>query len=709
MLNRTIDLGLVALAALCALFQEPVAPRFPASTAIAEGVSPEALARLDELVQGFVDSGDIVGAELLVIKNGRTILHEAHGLADRETNAPLQKDSVFCVRSMTKPVIGTAIMMLVEDDLLELDDAVAKFLPSFDVDGKREITVEQLLTHTSGLGFSSIASADLRALGDIRAVARLGAESELEFEPGTAFQYSDQGADTLTALVEVVTGQPAANFVQARILDPLGMTSSATVMTEDHPMRARALSKYAGSRGAWTRFWSPSDPPLFPFFLGSQGLYSSAEDYARFMDLWLNKGRVGKERLLRARSIRKALEPSEHPFPGSSGFADSRAAYGRTMQLWLKSTEEGDGEELVAFGHTGSDGTHAWAFPEEKALVLYFMQSRGTTTGLLVEEALDELFLGAPFDPNQLAPPLDEYLGYYWEGEGDLYRAIVRDGDGLALEIMGRGVVPLSYVGDDRWKLRPSPKDVIAFDRDEAGLVTGYHVGEHQEFRFEPSAELPSVQELQRRVNAAYHLDALEELGAARMTGTVRIDQLDVTGSVSAFLAWPDRYRVDGEMKGTFEHLSVVGEQVWYETSQEPLRQLEGEAAALLRADTPFVRYGDWHDRFGGAQVIQRMMDGESEIYLVRTGDASAPATTLYVDYETGRVRMADGLTFMSGLGRIGYRATFEDFREQSGFCLPFRTVTEIPNRMVGKIVVQYDELELGVELQPGTFALRTE
>lgn len=708
MMIHALHLGLATLLMLGSTAQEPAHDPFPASTALAEGVSPAALTRLDELVQSFVERDEVVGAELLVIKNGRTILHTAHGLGDREAGTPLAQDSVFCVRSMTKPVIGAAILMLVEDDALELDDAVSKFLPSFDVDDKREITVEQLLTHTSGLRFSLIAAADLQALDGIRSVAQLGGASELDSAPGKAFEYSDQGTDTLAALIEVVSGLPVADFVQTRVLDPLGMSSSTTLMTPGHELRNRALPKYTGTRGGWTRFWGPDEPALFPFFLGSQGLYSTTTDYARFMELWLRKGRIGKQRLLRARSVRKALTPSAFPFPGTSGLPDVRADYGYLMQLWLRAASDdavGD-DELVAFGHGGSDGTHAWVFPDENALVMYFTQSRGNTTGLLVEEALGELFLGAAFDPNQAAPPLDDYLGYYWEGEGDLYRAIVRDGDELALEVMGKGVVPLIYIGDERWKLRPSPKDVIAFDRDESGAISGYHVGEHQEFRFTPSADFPAVADLQDRVKAAYRIDLLETLGPARMTGTVEIEKLGRTGTVRASFAWPDRYRVDGSMDDVFERLGIDGDAVWYETSQEALHRLAGEPAALMRCDTPFARYGDWQREFGALEVIQRLEEDGRAIYVVRTGDASAPATTLYIEYETGRIQMADGLTFMSGLGRIGYRVKFEDFREQAGVVLPFRTVTTIPNGLIGSVVTQFDTLELGVELPEGTFAL---
>ena len=128
---------------------------------------------------------------------------------------------------------------------------------------------------------------------------------------------------------------------------------------------------------------------------------------------------------------------------------------------------------------------------------------------------LGELLLGVPFDPIQAAPPLEQYLGYYWEGEGDPYRAIVLDGDGLALEILGKAVVPLVYIGEDRWKLRPQPATVLAFDRSPAGEVTGYHIGEHQEFRFEPAADLPSADEVATRVAQAHRIDLLDRQVAA--------------------------------------------------------------------------------------------------------------------------------------------------------------------------------------------------
>lgn len=694
----------------------PADDHFPASTALEEGVSPEALAGLGELVQTLVDEDEIVGAELLVLKNGHSILHQAYGWSDREAQVPMATGSVFCVRSMTKPVIGAAILMLIDDNQLEFDDHVADYLPSFDVEGSRDITVEHLLTHTSGLPMSLILGKDLNALhaeGGIRAVADLGGGTELGFEPGSSFNYSDQGTDTLTALIEIVSGMSAAEFVRARVLDPLGMADTTCLMAEDHPLRSHALPKYAGTRGAWMRFWSPDKPALFPFFLGSQGLYSTLADYARFMEFWERKGRVGRERLVGSRFVRKALTPNPYTLGFPTGFPGLTADYGYLMQLWIGPGEEGaqseDAErELVVFGHTGSDGTHAWVFPEQKAMVLYFTQSRGNTTGLRVEEALGELFLGVPFDANQAAPPFEQYLGYYWEGEGDRYRTIVRDGEDLALEILGKAVVPLTYVGDDRWKFRPNPSIVLAFDRSESGEVTGYHIGDHQEFRFEPSADLPTADELAERVAKAHRIDLLESLGPLRMNSALNMEKLGITGEVTTVYVWPDRYRADTTAGENEEHTVFDGSRVRYASSTQPATTLEGPRAADARLDSIFVRFGDLRRWFPRIQVIQRLeAPTGKEVLLVRMGDTSAPARTLYVDWETGRVYREDGMTHIENMGRIGHRMDFGDFRDVSGVLLPFRTEVLLANPLIGPIVTTVSDYELGCELPEGTFELQ--
>ncbi len=605
----------------------------------------------------------------------------------------------------TKPVIGAAILMLIEEKKLKFDDRVSKYLPSFDAESTREITVQQLLSHTSGLPMSLILSEDLSKLGGIQATAALGGGHQLKFKPGEGFSYSDQGTDTLTALVEVVSGVPVADFVSKRILDPLGMKDSACVMSKGHPLRARASSKYSGSRGNWRRFWNPADPALFPFFLGSQGLYSTAEDYAKFMQLWLQKGRVGGQQILEPGLAQQALVPSPQTFPSPTALPDLTADYGYLMQLWLKAEGIAKGD-LYAFGHSGSDGTYAWVFPKQNAMVFYFTQSRGNTTGLRIEEALGELFFGASQKQESDAPPYAQYLGYYWEGEGDLYRAIIRDGDDLALEILGKAIVPLDYLGEDRWKFRPNPAVVLHFQRAKTGEVTGYKIGEHEEFRFDPSPKLPKAIELAARVAKAHRLDLLNSIGPIRMSGELEMPKIKLKGETVQLWAAPNRYRSDGFMKGQFERLAFDGKQFWTRSSDKPVTEIKGPGAALLRASNALAYFGNWHQHYPKFEVIQRLRKRGRDIYLVRAGDTSAPAPTIYVDDKTGRVIHVDTMTYAEGMGRIGQRVNFGDFRNVSGLLLPHRMQTKLARPFIGPIMITFTKIEVGVKLPEGTFKL---
>lgn len=666
--------------------------------------SKKSLTKLDRLIKGFVKDEQIVGAELLVVQDGKTLLHNAYGWRDREKKVQMTTGSVFCVRSMTKPLIGTSILMLVREGKIKLTDRVSTYLPSFDVDGTRSITVQQLLTHTSGLPMSLLVGKDLKTLDGIRAVAKLGGGHQLEFKPGEDFKYSDQGTDTLTALVEVVSGTSAADFVTQRILKPLNMQDTACVLTPSHALRTRAVSKYAGSPGHWNQFWDPAKPALFPFFLGSQGLYSTVNDYARFMDLWRNAGQADGSVLLDSELVRKALTPTPHASLGSTGLPGMQSGYGYLMQLWTSQ----DGGQLRAFGHTGSDGTHAWVFPEHNAMVMYFTQSRGTLTGLQVEGALGEVFFGVPFDASRpISPPIEQYLGYYWEGENDLYRAIVRDGDDMALEIVGKAIVPLDFVGKDKWKLRPNPGVILEFDRSEDGEVTGYHIGDHQEIRFTPSEKLPATDKLAARVAKVHRLDLLESIGPVRMIGTLAIEKLKIQGDTSTVLEWPNRYREQSRLAGQSERVAFDGKRVWYASKSKARAEIKGRRAEQLILASPLARFGDWRKSYPKLQVIQKLKRGANEVYLVRAGDTSATAPTLYVDAKSGRVFSEGRVVDAEMMGRVGQKTTFSDFRDVSGMLLPFRTKVELGNPLVGPIVTEVTDVKVGVKLSVGTFSLK--
>ncbi|MFT7517602.1 MAG: CubicO group peptidase (beta-lactamase class C family) [Myxococcota bacterium] len=687
----------------------PAAIGQDASSAQNEGVSAQSLAKLDQLIQTLVNDDDIVGGELLVIKNGHSILHEAYGMRDRENGIAMETGTVFCVRSMTKPFIGASIMMLVEEGLLKLDEPIAKYIAAFDADSTRAITIQQLLTHTSGLSMSQIMSADLYALDGIQEVANMAGGLALEFEPGTDFNYSDQGTDTLTALIEIVSGVSAAEFVETRLLSPLGMNESACVMSEDHPLRERGSSKYAGVRGSWTKFWSPDQRALFPFFLGSQGLYSTLEDYARFTNFWLQNGNVDGKQLLSKQSISQVLTPSPYGLGASTAFSGLQVDYGSLMQLWTKESsdpEKDSTREVVVFGHTGSDGTHAWVFPEQNAMVFYFTQSRGTHSGLRVEQVLGEMFLGQDAVQELTAPPLDPYLGYYWEHDDDSYRAIIRDGEDLALEVPGKAIIPLVYAGEDSWTLRPNPAAVLEFTRAENGEVSGYTLGGKSEYRFTPSAELVDGNVLATLIAKTHRLDLIEELGPIQIVSHLEFLKLGMEGEIKTTLAWPNKYLFNALIGTEFENVAFDGEQVMYEARNNPAAVVEGDRATQMRLGQHWARFGDWHQWHAQLIPIQRLERAGKQLLLLRAGNTSGPAPTLFIDLETGQVLGEDSMVTMDGLGRVGQRIRFRDFRDVSGMLLPYETKIQYAQPMIGSAVSKVVEINIGVELSDGAFEL---
>lgn len=369
--------------------------RFPWADAPSQGVQPAALVRLTDLVIGFVEADEIVGAELLVIKNRRTILHEVFGFNDRARKLPMQKDTIFSIRSMTKPLTGVAAQMLIDEGLLQLHAPVAKYLPAFDTDSPRKITVHHLLTHRSGLPMRSAGRlwSDYGSYDSVQELAAYwGNYGPRLFEPGKHYHYADANVDTLAAVIENVTGMPAEVFIQRRLLEPLEMKDTIPLLRGDDPRVDRVATKYSGGRGKWRAFWSWNGKPYFAFPMFAQGFYSTAVDYACFLAMLADGGEYHGQRLLSHDAIDRILTPvSGTTMP--TGVARVNSSYGQLMHVY-----EHRGK-LIVFGHSGSDGTYAWVWPAENLIVLYLTQSRGSTTMARMEAVVDNV-LGRPVGPS---------------------------------------------------------------------------------------------------------------------------------------------------------------------------------------------------------------------------------------------------------------------------------------------------------------------
>src|SRR6516162_8454089 len=371
------------------------------------GFSTERLARIHDMVQRHIDAHDISGAVTLVARNGKVAHFEAHGLADIEAKKPMSKDSLFWIMSMTKPVVGTSVLMMMEEGKLRLTDPVSKFIPEFKgmkvaviqdrpagapapaqgtppifytVPATRELTIQDLLTHINGLNTGGAAStAEVRKIA-LKAGEKLAdyiprlATTPLDFQPGTRWQYSATAAwDTLERVIEVVSDKPFDRFARERIFDPLGMKDTSYRPSPEQLSRIATL--YRGAGGALSRVDSkPIWMNSATYLSGGGGLMSSAEDYLQFGQMLANRGELNGKRLLGLKTVElmsSVFVPDTLP-----GRAKGRG-FGLSVQVISDHIAANTPISNGSFGWDDAFGTHFWVDPKEKIVGLFMVQASG--------------------------------------------------------------------------------------------------------------------------------------------------------------------------------------------------------------------------------------------------------------------------------------------------------------------------------------------
>ena len=284
----------------------------------------------------------------------------------------MQRESLFRMASNTKPVIATAILQLVDQGRLGLDDTVGRHIPSWRQGPNAAVTVRQLLSHTSGLRIPGVfvtplltKSADHPHAPSLQAEVDRFAGMPVEQPPGESYSYNNPGYQVLGRLVEVVSGKPLKEQLKSSIYEPLGMRDSWNY--EADAPAARMGPVYAWKNGKRVARWKPEDGPDWPFVRGSGGMISTAGDYAKFMQMWLNLGVYGSKRLLTEEIAREATRPQNAGALSTDALAVRRAFYGLGWSV----------DRQGVFSHSGSDGTKAWADPQRDLIVLVLTQSPG--------------------------------------------------------------------------------------------------------------------------------------------------------------------------------------------------------------------------------------------------------------------------------------------------------------------------------------------
>lgn len=711
-MKRWWMLGVVALATATRADAGGVELR--SATPESVGVPATAIDGLRAVVQGFVERDEIVGAEVLVVKDHAVIWNEGVGFRDRERKEPMVPETIFCIRSMTKSVVGTAAQMLIDEGKLSLDDPVSKYLKSFDTDACRGITLRQLMTHTAGLHLSLIIGKDIKAVTSVREVADLSGAKGPEFPPGESFHYSDQGADTLTAVIEVAAGMTAEEFVDARVLKPLGMSDSACVLKKDDPRAARASSGYIGGTGAWSRYNDTvHDGGIFPTFLGSQAMYSTPRDYAKLLVLWMDKGLVGGERLLSDAAIERGLAASQRIEGMPTSLSGADAWYGQMWMVYAAPSAGGAPGEVLGFGHSGSDGTYSWAFPERGLTVLYFTQSRGETTGFRFEEAMQHILLEGdtawrPASQEVTAESMAGVAGVYDAGEKKGYRAVfVRDGR-LMLEIPGKWCGPLTARGGmDEWVLEQVPGVKFNFERDAGGAVVAlvaWKNGESERMpRFVVEADLPSAKAVVELMRKGHGADALAAWGAYRVKSKLTVRGMEGTATLT--VRDERSMRMDVDIGGTKEVTLIVGDKGWKKSGGLAWMSMDaGTVEHVLRGMYESL-FGDWLAQYKDVRVMRRAKEDSGESFAVRCMPEHAYPSRRFIDTTTGLLRSADAIIDVPGLGVLGVRVVYDDFREIEGVKIPYAMTSEFITPILGKIVSQVESVETHVSVEDADFA----
>jgi CubicO group peptidase (beta-lactamase class C family) len=368
------------------------------------GLSKERLGRIHDVMQSHIASHDIPGAVTLVMRNGRVAHLETHGLMDVESNKPMAKDTIFRVWSMSKVVTGAAIMMLMEDGKVRLNDPVSRFVPEFKglkvaviqepaggappaaagagqrgadqvdyytIPATREITIQDLLTHVSGLGSGRASNAAIRKNGDrpgktLAEYIPLWGSTPLDFQPGSKWTYSPLAAfDTLGRVVEVASGMTFDQFLRQRLFEPLGIKEMFFVPNDSHTGRIpTTYHREANAMKRTTAIDKLFDPT---YFSGGGGLYATAEEYAKFGEMLSEGGQLNGKRVLSPKTVE--LMSSAFAPDTLTGRQPGRA-FGLSVQVVTDPIAAGMRVSKGSYGWDGAYGTHFWVDPKEKVVGL---------------------------------------------------------------------------------------------------------------------------------------------------------------------------------------------------------------------------------------------------------------------------------------------------------------------------------------------------
>jgi CubicO group peptidase (beta-lactamase class C family) len=395
-------LSSIAAALIAGLVTASAQADLPFAKAETVGMSAKRLERINAFIKDYIDTNQIAGAVTLVARKGKIVHFESHGWRDKEENQPMEKDAIFSLASMTKPIVSTALMMLWEDGKFLLDDPIAKWLPSYankqvldPLTGRREparpVTVRHVLSHTSGLSLTpattttpltdgetpgaaapqapaAAASARPTTLGE--AIER-AAGTALDFQPGERWQYG-ASTDFVGILVEKISGMTLDEFVRTRIFQPLGMRDTFYNVPREKVNKVAAIYK-PDAAGKITLLRKPEYREPTTYFPGVAGLNGTAADYFRFSQMLLNGGEYNGQRLLGRMTVNMMITnqigAGKPVYIRGGGYG-----FGLGFAVLNDPSKSPDALSPGTFTWGGANGTLFWIDPQEDLIGILMLQ-----------------------------------------------------------------------------------------------------------------------------------------------------------------------------------------------------------------------------------------------------------------------------------------------------------------------------------------------
>ena len=419
---------------------------------VAASVEQDVAARIDAAIAPYYKAAD-PGATLIVVKDGKTVLRKAYGMADVGNEVAMKPGATLRLGSITKQFTAAGILMLAEEGKLSVSDPITKYLPDYPTKGKN-ITIEHLLTHTSGIvsytgkqGFREQSNKNVT----VAQMIDYFKDEPLEFEPGTRFAYNNSGYFLLGAIIEKVSGQSYAKFVEERIFAPLNMRYTGYEGQErDLTLRAAGHSKEKGNFAP-----APSLSMSQPYAAGA--LVSTVDDLAKW------DAAIASGKLLKASSWAQAFTPYKLADGKSTGYG-----YGWQVGKVRGATEIAHGGGINGFS------TYALRVPEQKLFVALLTNSdSGFVQPAVVAKRVAAAAMGNPYPELKAvamdAAALDAFAGTYKEDK--VTRTVRRDGDHLTMQRSGRGPMPIYPMGGDTFFIKDS-LTTVKFVRGANGSVS---------------------------------------------------------------------------------------------------------------------------------------------------------------------------------------------------------------------------------------------